>query len=132
MRNNSQHLDPSIYRCAIHHREYYHTFDSSPEISKVNWILNFLQASYHSDGFNRRNCLSIFILCVLWFLFFLIFFTRWNKKIAECSFAVFLIFDVLSSCARIHWNCWISVISNVSVNLLNIGYLFTLFCHVTL
>lgn len=63
-----------------------HTFDSSPEISKVNWVLNFLQASYRSDGFNKRNCLFIFILCAFFDLFFFIwyFFTRWNKKIAEC------------------------------------------------
>lgn len=36
--------------------------DSSPEISKVNWILNFSQAPYHSDGFNRRNRLYIHIV----------------------------------------------------------------------
>jgi len=85
----------SVYiwnRCAVMED---HTSDSSPEISKVNWILNFSQERHIVQMALTGRNLSLYPhSSSIFFLFIQIFFYihRWNKK--SCRVSLCRLFDI--------------------------------------
>lgn len=111
------------------------TSDSSPEISKVNWILNFSQAPYRSDDFSRGNRLSISTWSMYSSIFFYIgifFIPRNGIKKLESVPLLPLWYSMCFLFTRAYiGNVEILVTSNVSLNIAWY-YLFhnVLSCHV--